>query len=71
VTKDKLDKNQIAKMFCSEFISYCYHRAADVTKRDRFVQIAQDMLSPEELYVHFRDNIANFDYVGELHAHVR
>ncbi len=68
--RQKLDRGDSADMFCSEFAVFCYNCATDDLNMPRIFKKRQDRLSPEELYVHLRDN-SGFSYVGELHKGVR
>lgn len=68
--RQKLDRDDSADMFCSEFAVFCYNCATDDLNMPRIFEKRQDRLSPEELYVHLRDN-SGFSYVGELHKGIR
>lgn len=68
--RNKLDNGGRADMFCSEFAVFCYNCATDDLNLPRIFKKRQDRLSPEELYVHLRDD-SGFSYVGELHKGVR
>lgn len=68
--RDKLDRGGEAKMFCSEFVIFCYNCMTDDLKLPRIFEKRQDRVTPEELYVHLRDH-KDFSYVGALPAGVR
>lgn len=73
ITRKRLEEFRAKKpvtMFCSELVAYSYYLAAEDLGLERFSDIPQDRISPEELYVRLRDH-DGFEYVGELHKYVR
>ncbi len=68
--REKLKKGEKPKMFCSEFVVFCYNCVTDDLGLPRYISIQQDRVSPEELYVGLREH-SEFTYGGELHKDAR
>lgn len=58
-------------MFCSEFVTFILNCAADDCNKPRTIEVAQDRITPEEIYVKLREDKTAYQYIGELHKGVR
>lgn len=65
--KEKMEKGEHVKFFCSEFVTYCYNVACDAKGKPRFFNLPQNMITPSILYEQVKGN-SEFTHVGLLGA---